>query len=431
MSTESTARKTYHCTKCDVRFMKALARCTECGTWGSVKEGVPDTMAMNVIRMSEISPECTYKVPTGLDELDAALDGGTVPGQVILLGGRPGAGKSTLVLEIADAMMKRGVLSLESGKEHRKKKNRCLLVSTEEDVEKIKARSLRIDKAHDILLCHQKEWSLIECDFADHQPEFGIIDSLNRIVEGRTEQGRVETLHRIYDYAHATAMTTFVIAHVNGDDEIAGMISLQHGADTILILERDRIESDIRALRVRKNRHGSEDYVGLFEMTEKGLYSYDPAKDFNIKKLLPGQAFSIGIIGGKSLPIEVQALAPKALKPFLSVVGYPTDRVRSILATMSEHTSIDTDGREIFVQIVGGLNFTDPGIDAAIAMAIASAVRKKPLPPESAYVGEVDLLGQVKAGGRHDQRKEIAKRHGFKLRCAEDLDELLEEWSRK
>jgi DNA repair protein RadA/Sms len=422
------SRKTYHCTKCEIRLMHESAKCPECGAWNTVKEGVPDTMATHVIRMDQISPECTIKVPTGLGELDAALDGGTVPGQVILLGGRPGAGKSTLVLEIADAMTKRGVVALDSGKESRKKKNRVLLVSSEEDVEKIKARSLRIKKGEDILLCHNKEWSSIESDFAEHQPEFGIIDSLNRIVEGRSEQGRVETLHRIYDYAHATSMTTFVIAHVNGDDEIAGMISLQHGADTILILERDREGSDIRALRVRKNRHGSEDYVGLFEMSEKGLYSYDPSKDMNIKKLVPGQAFSVAALGGKSFPIEVTALSQRAQKPFLSVVGYPTDRVRNLIATLMDHTNVDVSCREIYVQIAGGLNFIDTGIDAAVAMAIVSATRRKALPPKSAYVGEVDLLGRIKVGGRKDQRKEIAERHGFKLRCGQDLEELLEEW---
>ena len=426
----SPARKTYHCTKCEIRLMKEAARCPECKTWGSIKEGVPDTMATNVVKMSEVSSECTFKTPTGLAELDAALDGGTVPGQVILLGGRPGAGKSTLVLMIADAMTKRGVIALDSGREHRKKKNRVLLVSSEEDVEKIKARSIRIDKAHDILLCHNKEWSLIESDFADHQPEFGIIDSLNRIVEGRSEQGRVETLHRIYDYAHATAMTTFVIAHVNGDDEIAGMISLQHGADTILILERDRQGSDIRALRVRKNRHGSEDYVGLFEMSEKGLYSYDPAKDMSIKKLVPGQAFGIGVMGGKSFPVEVTALSSKAPKPFLSVVGYPTERVKSIIATLSEHTHLDVGSSEIHVQISGGLNFVDTGLDAAVVMAIASATAKRALPSKSAYSGEVDLLGRIKAGDRKDQRKDVAERHGFKLRCGEDVEELLADLER-
>lgn len=427
MNASAPARRTYHCSKCEMRVLKEAARCPGCGAWGTIKEGVPDTMSTNVVRMSDIDPECTVKVPTGMAELDAALDGGVVPGQVILFGGRPGAGKSTLVLEIADAMTKRGVLSLESGKENRKKKNRVLLVSSEEDVEKIKARSLRIKRGENILLCHNKEWSLMESDFAEHQPEFGIIDSLNKIKDAHSSQAAVETLSRIYDYAHATSMTTFVIAHVNGEDEIAGMISLQHTADTIMVLERDRKDSEIRALRVLKNRHGSEDYVGLFEMTEKGLHSFDPARNIDAKKLRPGQAFSVAVLGGKSFPIEVQALTVSSLKPSLSVVGYPSDRVRSMLATLSEHGGVEVGGREIYVQIVGGVNFTDTGIDAAIAMAIASAVRKKALPLRSAFVGEIDLLGQVKNSARMDLRKEVAERHGFKLRCGEDLKDLLHE----
>jgi DNA repair protein RadA/Sms len=429
MSAAAPARKTYHCSKCEVRVTKEAARCPSCGQWGTIKEGVSDTMSTNVVRMSDIDPECTHKVPTGMDELDAALDGGVVPGQVILLGGRPGSGKSTLVLEIADAMTKRGVLSLVSGKENRKKKNRVLLATSEEDIEKIKARSIRIERGNNILLCHNKEWALMESDFAEHQPEFGIIDSLNKIKDAHSPQAAVEILGRIYEYAHATSMTTFVIAHVNGEDEIAGMVALQHTADTIMILERDRKDSDIRALRVLKNRHGSEDYVGLFEMSEKGLHSFDPAKNFDRKKLRPGQAFSVAVIGGKSFPIEVQALAMPSIKSSLSVVGYPADRVRSLLAVLNQHAGVEVALKEIFVQIVGGINFTDTGIDAAVAVAITSAITKKTIPPRSAYCGEIDLLGQVKNGYRTDLRKEVAERHGFELQFGEDLTDLLDELS--
>lgn len=423
-----TVRKTYHCKKCEVRVMKPESKCPECKAWGTIVEGTPDTMSTNVVRMSDIDPECTHKVPTGMTELDAALDGGVVPGQVILFGGRPGAGKSTLVLEIADAMTKRGVLSLANGRENRKKKNRVLLISSEEDIEKIKARSLRINRGGGVLLCHNKEWTTMESDFAEYQPEFGIIDSLNKIKDvHNSQQAAVDVLGRIYDYAHATSMTTFVIAHVNGDDEIAGMVALQHTADTLMILERDRKDSDIRALRVLKNRHGSEDYVGLFQMTETGLHSFDPAKYIDQKNLRPGQAFSVAVLGGKSFPIEVQALTMNAQKPMLSVVGYPSDRVRSLLAVLSQHADVEVGQKEIYVQIVGGVNFNDPGIDAAIAVAITSAIRRRPPPPKSAYCGEIDLLGRVKNGYRMDLRKDVAQRHGFKLRCAENLTDLLEE----
>ena len=425
-SASDPARRTYYCKKCEVRLMKTAPRCPECKEWGTIKEGVPDTMSTNVVRMSEINPECTVKIPTGMAELDAALDGGVVPGQVILLGGFPGAGKSTLTLEIADAMTKRGVLSLASGRENRKKKNQVLLMSSEEDIEKIKARSLRINRGDNVLLCHNKEWSLMESDFAEYQPEFGIIDSLNKIKDAHSPVAAVEVLSRIYDYAHATSMTTFVIVHMNGQDEIAGMIALQHTADTIMVLERDRKNSDVRALRVLKNRHGSEDYVGLFEMTEKGLHSFDPAKNIDNTRLKPGQAFSVVVMGGKSFPIEVQALTPVSLKPTLSVVGYPADRVRSILAVLSEHAGVEIGMRDVYVQIVGGINFSDTGIDTAIAMAIVSAVKKKSLPSRSAYTGEIDLLANVKNGYRNDLRKEIAERHGFKLQSAMNLTDLLD-----
>ena len=383
-------------------------------------------MSTNVIRMSDIDPECTVKVPTGLPELDAALDGGTIPGQVILIGGPPGAGKSTLVLAIADAMTKRGVIDVATGKANRRKKNRVLLISSEEDVEKIRARSLRIGKGESILLCHNRVIGDIESDFAEYSPEFGIIDSLSKIKDAESNQGAVTTMGRIYDYAHTTSMTTFVLCHVNGDGEIAGMLALQHAADTVMMLDRDRKDSDTRTLRVYKNRHGSEDYVGLFEMTAKGLVSFDPTKNLDTGKLAPGQAFAIAMVGGKCFPIEVQALTQSSPRPQLSVLGYPSDRVRTILAVIGERTAIDVSDRDVYVQILGGVNFVDTAIDTAIAMAIVSATTKKALPTRSAYAGELDLLGRVKLGGRAPQRKEVAERHKFKIVQGDELGDIIE-----
>lgn len=381
-------------------------------------------MSTNVVRMSEIDPEGATKVSTGMSELDAVLDGGTIPGQVILIAGPPGVGKSTITLEVADAMSKRGVLK-QSGKIDRKKKNRILLVSTEEDVEKIRARSLRIKKGENILLCHNKEMSEIESDFAEHQPEFGIIDSLSKIKEAHGLQGQVDTLQRIYEYAHATFMTTIVTAHVNGEGEIAGMIALQHTADTVLLFGKDQKDSMVRTLRVLKNRHGSEDYVGLFEMTEKGIWPFDPTKNIDSVNLQPGQAFAIATLGGKSFPIEVQALTTVSARPRIVVVGYSHDRVQMILAAIAEHTPIDVSNRDVYVTILGGVNFSDTSVDAAIAMAIMSTVAKKPLLSRTAYSGEVDLIGRLKLGERMNQQREIAERHGFKLVSGESLEAIM------
>lgn len=424
----ATARKTFYCTECEARVPEMVTRCPnpDCRKWNTIKEGVPDTMSTNVVRMKDIDPECTVKVPTGLPELDAALDGGTIPGQVVLVGGPPGVGKSTLVLAVAHAMTKRGVLDMTSGRADRKKKNRVLLISSEEDVEKIRARSLRIKKGDDILLCHNRVITEIEGDFATYNPEFGIIDSLNKIKDAESNQGAVTTMGRIYDYAHATSMTTFVLCHVNGDGEIAGMLTLQHAADTVMMLDRDRKDSDTRTLRVLKNRHGSEDYVGLFEMTAGGLVSFDPTKNLDTGKLQPGQAFAVAMMGGKCFPIEVQALTQKSERPQLSVVGYPSDRVRTLLAVLNQRTGVDVSDRDVYIQILGGLNFSDTAIDTAIAMAIVSAVQKRALPARTAYVGELDLLGRVKAGGRAAQRHEVAERHKFKVIEGGELQEIID-----
>ncbi len=414
-------RKQYFCTACDVRTDENAARCPGCHKWNTLKEGSPDTMSTNVVRMKDIDSECTVKVPTGLPELDAALDGGVVPGQVILLGGAPGAGKSTLVLTVAGAMTKRGVLRADTGKVNRRKKNKVLLVSSEEDIEKIRARSIRIKAGEDILICHNKEIGEIEADFATYQPEFGIVDSLQSMTGNP-----LENLTRLYEYAHATSTTMFVLCQVNAEGGIAGLTALEHKGDTTLMLERDRKDSDARTLRPLKNRHGSEDHVGLFDMTSEGLISFDPTASLNMGKMKPGQAYAIATVAGKVFPIEVQALARLSERPRVSVLGYSAQRVETMLAVLVKHCGIDCLDQDIYVQIVGGRNFTDTAIDAAVAMAIASTIKNVALPAKTAYVGEVDLLGQVKIIGRGAQRKEIAERHGFKLRIADTLSDMID-----
>jgi DNA repair protein RadA/Sms len=380
--------------------------------------------------MRDIDPECKHKVPTGLGELDVALDGGVVPGQVIMIGGSPGVGKSTMVLEVADAMTKRKALNIETGRQARKK-NDVLLATSEEDVEKVRARGIRIGKGDDVLLAHCREYNEIEGDLAHYAPEFGIIDSLKRLRDATSQQGAVTTMERIYQFADATKTTMFVLMGVNGDGDIAGMMDLQHIVDTILMLERDRKDSDYRTLRVLKNRHGSEDYVGLFEMRGDGIHSYDPSKHLKHGRLAPGQAFAIATLGGRCFPIEVQALAMSSEKSTLSVVGYPSDRVRTILAILGAHTDVDVFEKDIYVSIIGGLNFTDTAIDSAIAMAISSAIKKKALPARMAYVGELDLIGEIKTGARTPLRKEVADRHGFRVASAEAIGDIVSEIGRK
>lgn len=417
------SKKTYYCTKCEARYADNLPRCPDCKAWNSSREGTPDTMSTNVVRMRDIDPECAVKIPTGMVELDAVLDGGTAPGQVILLAGSPGSGKSTLALEVADAMTRTGALQVDTGRQL-KKKNKVLYVSTEEDVEKIRGRSLRIGKGENILLCHNKEMGPMEGDFAEYEPEFGIVDSVSRMAGADNEQGKLAILARIYEYAHATNMTTIVTAHVNSDNEIAGMIALQHTADTILQLDRDTLSTSVRTLRPLKNRYGSEDYTGLFEMRADGIHSFDPTRGLDAEHLRPGQAFAVAWLAGRSFPIEVQALTRRSLKPSLHVLGYPTERVKALLAIMGAHTRVPIAMRDVYVSILGGLQLKDAAIDAAIVMAIASSAYGVAGRVRTAFVGEVDLLGRIQLGPQASQRREVASRHGFEVMEAENLGEL-------
>ncbi len=383
-------------------------------------------MSTNVVRMSDIDPESSIKIPTGMDELDEVLDGGTQAGQVILLSGPPGAGKSTLTLAIADAMKRKGRLNLDTGK-FQKKKNEVLYVTTEEEISKVKARSSRIKKGENILLCHNTDVNAIESDLAEHQPEYAIIDSLQKIQGAQTVPGALEILARIYNYASATGTTMIVNSQVNKDGEVSGSRGLEHCVDTHLELDRDQKDSATRVLRVRKNRHGSEDNIGLFEMFEDGLFPYDPTKNLDGSKPLPGQTFAVASMGGKglagkSLLVEVQALLSESQKPQYNVVGYDTQRVKTIVAAISEHTGVNVHGYDVYVSILGGVNFSDTNLDASIAMAIVSAKRKVKLKPKTVYIGEVDLLGRIKINGRGNSAAEVAEKHGFRLATGEDLE---------
>jgi DNA repair protein RadA/Sms len=156
-------------------------------------------------------------------------------------------------------------------------------------------------------------------------------------------------------------------------------------------------------------------------MTEKGIWPFDPTKNIDSVNLQPGQAFAIATLGGKTFPIEVQALTMPSQKPHVTAVGFPTDRVKTILAVISQHTDVPVEGRDVYVNILGGVNFSDTSIDAAVAMAIMSAVTKQPLLSRTAYSGEVDLIGRLKVGERGNQQRDIAERHGFKLVSGESL----------
>lgn len=386
-------------------------------------------MSTDVVRLGDVNPEVSFKVSTGMAELDEVLGGGTVPGQVILIGGEPGAGKSTLLLEVGDAMTRRGSLNLETGKASRKKKNSCLYVTCEETVEKIAARRERIHRGENVLVCHNRKLEDIEADFAEHQPEFGIIDSLSMIDGCDTIAGQIATIKRIYAFADATKTTMFVVIHITKDGELAGAKAVEHAVDTVLRLDQDQKASYVRQLRCTKNRYGSEDNVGLFEMSEKGLYPFDISKLVDGNVMAPGQAYAVAAMGAKSVLCEVQALVSPAgneNKAQLSVIGYDTKRVRTLLAVLARRTNVRVDGKDIFVSVVGGVDFSDPALDAAVAAAIASACEGKKLPKKTVFAGEADLLGQIKSLGRNAQRKDTAEKHGFSLMVRESLAALFE-----
>ena len=413
---QSKSKITFLCSDCGNDFPKWHGKCPSCGEWGTVKEFTVSTNG----KRSQREPRKTVplqdvlygdeleRATTGIPEVDRVLGGGILPGSVILLGGNPGIGKSTLALQAVAGL-----------------KQNVLYVSAEESEDQIalRARRLAID-SDKLTLTGENCWEGIEEQLSVVKPAYLIIDSIQTIYSDGNDSlpgavGQIrECGQKILERCKSSKLSAVVIGHVTKDGIIAGPRMLEHMVDTVLYLEGDG-RHDYRLLRAVKNRFGSTSEVGVFEMTEKGLVEVaNPSELFLAERNadVAGSAVVPSMEGSRPILVEVQALTSNANfgTPQRNVTGFDIRRLAMLLAVLEKRLGFPVSTKDVFVNFVGGLRIDEPAADLAVISAIASSLNDSPLPADTVLVGEVGLGGELRGASHLERRMEEAKQLGFK-----------------
>ncbi|HQX36613.1 MAG TPA: DNA repair protein RadA [Microbacteriaceae bacterium] len=423
MSTRKTTKAPpYKCTECGWTAIKWAGRCGECQQWGTVVEVATQTGVLRGFTpvapandraakpITALSTADAPRRPSGMGEFDRVLGGGIVPGAAIPLGGEPGVGKSTLLLEVA-------AKAAQSGR-------RVLYVSAEESPGQVRLRAERTGALHDELyLASETDLATIIGHVDQVEPELLIVDSVQTVssslsdgMAGHPSQVRevAATLIRI---AKERDLPVLIVGHVTKDGSIAGPRLLEHLVDVVCHFEGDR-QTSLRFIRSLKNRFGPTDEVGCFEMTGDGIAEVpDPSGLFLSRgAAVAGTCVTIALEGRRAMPVEVQALVnvTSAPNPRRVTNGVEASRVAMILAILERRAGVKLSDKDVYVSTVGGVRLAEPAADLAIAIAVASALHDFAVPHEVAAVGELSLAGEIRPVTMAAQRRGEATRLGYK-----------------
>jgi len=421
VSSKTRERTSYACGNCDYRTAQWLGRCPECGGWGALEEvaaPIDSSSGRGEIRRTreepvpypQIPPSSISRDSTGVLELDRVLGGGLVPGAAILLGGEPGIGKSTLLLQAAACFAETG--------------HDVLYVSGEESAAQLKLRGdrLGVRSARLRILADTDVENIVEQTIAT-PPGLLVVDSIQAVrcpdvasLPGSVSQVR-ESASRLVELAKIRSVPLILVGHVTKDGTLAGPRVLEHLVDTVLHFEGDRHHAH-RMLRTVKNRFGSADELGVFRMTERGLEEVASPSELLLAertKGMPGSVVLAGNQGSRPLLVEIQALVgdPGQASPRRTVLGVDPNRVALVLAVLQRRAGIDTANRDVFVNVTGGVTISEPAADLAVAAALASSLRQRPVPDGWVVSGEIGLTGEVRAVSRAEARLKEAARLGF------------------
>lgn len=411
----------YRCTECGWTTLKWVGRCGECQQWGTVVEASESTGITRTVTalapgagraaqpITAIDTRDAPRRTTGVGEFDRVLGGGLVPGAAILLSGEPGVGKSTLLLEVASQSAKAG--------------RRVLYASAEESTAQVRLRAERTGALHDELyLAAEVDLATILGHVDEVQPELLIVDSVQTVssslsegMAGHPSQVR-EVASTLIRVAKDRGLPVIIVGHVTKDGSIAGPRILEHLVDVVCHFEGDR-QTSLRFVRALKNRFGPTDEVGCFDMTGSGIAEVpDPSALFlGHGAPEPGTCVAIALEGRRAMPVEVQALTIKSSSPNPRriVNGVDGARVAMVLAVLEKKAGIVTSDQDVYVSTVGGVRFTEPAADLAIAIAVAGSVRNQASPKTLAAVGELSLAGEVRPVTQAAQRRSEASRLGY------------------
>lgn len=418
------------CQQCGYASVRLLGRCPQCGGWGTMVEEVvspvPERTAgqsaalagqARPVRLSEVRSDANERILLPMEEFSRVLGGGIVPGSVVLVGGDPGIGKSTLLLQLAL------VMGLE---------RKVLYVSGEESDRQIKMRAQRLSASSgheepippDLYLLTETDLESILAQTELLDPELVIVDSIQTMslagltsLPGSITQVR-ECAARLREMAKSSGRTVFLVSHVTKEGIIAGPKVLEHIVDTVLYLEGERYHA-FRLLRAVKNRFGATSEVGVFEMGEEGLHEVpNPSEVFLAERTVntPGSAVTVSMEGTRPILVEVQGLtSPTSLGiPRRTPIGVDLNRLHLITAVLTRRLGMRLADQDVFVNVIGGLRVSEPAADLAIAAALASSMRDSALPADMVFIGEVGLSGELRSVGHMAGRLKEAQRLGFR-----------------
>lgn len=413
------------CQECGYQAPRFLGRCPNCGKWNTFVEEViaPATTSAKTAtsfsggtvtkpeKLAAVSMQKEPRVKTQLGELNRVLGGGVVPGSLVLIGGDPGIGKSTLLLQVS------GQLSQTGGK--------VLYVSGEESANQIKMRANRLGVASDNLYLYpETDMSRIRSNINEMKPDYVVIDSVQTMSEpeitsaiGSVSQIRQVTAE-LMRIAKSQGVTIFVVGHVTKGGAIAGPKVLEHMVDTVLYFEGD-LHHTYRILRAVKNRFGSTNELGIFEMQADGLKEVkNPSEIFLEERLkdATGSAIVVSMEGTRPILVEIQALLTPSVfgNAQRTASGLDRNRVSLIMAVLEKRANLMLQNQDAYLKAAGGVKLDEPAIDLALAISIASSYRDKGTNPNECYVGEIGLTGEVRRVNRVEDRVKEASKLGFK-----------------
>ena len=416
------AKTIYSCTECGGQSPKWQGQCPHCGAWNTLVETVAEALPAagknrysalaasgKLQQLVEVEASEVSRTPTGIAEFDRVLGGGLVDGGVALIGGDPGIGKSTLLLQALA---------------HLSTNRKVLYVSGEESAQQIALRAKRLDlNAREVHLLPEIQLEKIQAVVSREQPDVVVIDSIQTVYSeqltsapGSVAQVR-ECAAQLTRQAKSSGVTIILVGHVTKEGALAGPRVLEHIVDTVLYFEGDT-HSSFRLIRAFKNRFGAVNELGVFAMTEKGLREVSNPSALFLSQhgaQVPGSCVMVTQEGTRPLLVEIQALLDDAHSPSprrLSL-GLEQNRLAMLLAVLHRHAGIACFDQDVFINAVGGVKITEPGADLAVLLAIVSSLKNRPLPDKMVVFGEVGLAGEVRPVQRGQERLKEAAKLGF------------------